>query len=56
MKHVISIVNKIEDDPTFSTKKLINLLKSEFDLDVGKTTILSYLKRNLDSYKSPKLS
>ena len=55
MKHVISIVNKIEDDPTLSTKKLINLLKSEFDLDVGKTTILKCLKRNGYSYKSPKL-
>ena len=55
MKHVISIVNKIEDDVALLTKKLINLLRSEFDLDVGKTTILKCLKRNGYSYKSPKL-
>ena len=55
MKHVISILNKIEDDSTLSTKKLINSLKSEFDLDVGKTAILKCLQRNGYSYKSPKL-
>ena len=43
MEHVIFKVNKIEDDPTLSTKKLINSLKPEFDLDVGKATILKCL-------------
>ena len=54
-EQITFIINKLEEDSTLSSKEISNLIKSEFDLDVGKTTILKCLKSNGYSYKHPKL-
>ena len=46
-KHETYIINKIEEDATLSTKELSKLMKSEFDLDLCKTTIQKCLKSNM---------
>ena len=53
-EQITFIINKLEEDSTLSSKEISNLIKSEFDLDVGKTTILKCLKSNGYSYKHPK--
>ena len=54
-EQITFIINKLEEDSTLSSKEISNLIKLEFDLDVGKTTILKCLKSNGYSYKHPKL-
>ena len=54
-EQITFIINKLEEDSTLSSKEISDLIKLEFDLDVGKTTILKCLKSNEYSYKRPKL-
>ena len=53
-EHYTFIINKLEEDSTLSSKDISNLIKSEFDLNVGTTAILKSLKSNWYSYKFQK--
>ena len=54
-EQITFIINMLEEDSTLLSKEISNLIKLEFDLDVGKTTILKCLKNNGYSYKHSKL-
>ena len=48
------IIKIIEEDSTLLARKLLEIIKSKFDLEIGRATIVKILKRNWNIYKQDK--
>ena len=53
--HIEFIIKLIEENSTLSVRKLSEIIKSKFDFEVSRATIVKILKQNKYMYKQTKL-